>query len=1604
MNNQSTVSYIQLPETNLINTATRTYPFSGFACNEFNTNDNLNYFITSSIYPNFHHSYSQNSKCIYTKKYVEIIKYNVSNHSIVNNIIIGENNVNYPTAIGNKGSDNVVSCGIYNDKNMLYYIASNKYNCESSYSTDSSLVRIDLNTFNFIDRTIFRNFQNKSPFATYSYYEYKYIFAPTTSILLNDILWVSFGTNYGGIWKLNITETPVKLLDQYQKKYMVSNDDTVFKNTDISNTYETNIREIKKSFIIKEKQEIYFIEDTGYSDAKILIINYSKPLNDNTTQIKILDGINYISDIKIDKNNQFIYVVSGSLNSELYKLDFNFDKVSLNMFCDIDFLKFPSEWGVITNIQLDLKTGYIYAIISTRYPYYGIVKINIKDMKLDMNSYSEFYNIVNFETYSYNIYLQHTNITSLQDGKLIILGNQNTAQYLLVDVDLYGCAEGRGFSTNHCSICEQGKYSNKVGGICIDCPAGYANEDYESSECEKCSKGQFTNGVHTIYCNDCPAGYYNEFEGQNNCKSCSRGKYSIVSSSSNKDDCLNCDDGKISNSGDITCIFCQTGRWTNDGILCKNCTHGKYSNAIGLISDDDCELCPIGKYNDLLGISNENNCKTCMNGKIGIIEGAKSNQSCIKCDIGMFKSSLYHCESCPNGWISINKENRCDQCPIGKWALDKHSCVDCPKGKYSFSLGLIDHTECLLCSKGKYQPLTGQITENSCLHCPDGKIGTIKGAISNKSCVACDSGRFKSNDIDCDECPNGWISTYLREFCVICQRGMYNNLNKNFCEKCPQGRYNEQEGAMTVDDCIKCDMGTWNNIDGQMFKDDCKGCLPGLYGNEMGMISIGSCKECPAGKFNENYGLAEVFNCKECSTGRYSIAGSLMCIPCQPGTFTITMGSPKCEYCPEGKYSRENSSYICNNCPENSEQNNKKTGCICSKNTYDTFYNYPDLNCIQCNNTFSCDKNTNIETIVLKENFWRNSKKSTNIYKCKNRYACKGGIIYNNSNDLCAEGSMGALCNVCKKGWAKDDGVCLKCPEHKGRTISLTVIIPVVSVIIIIFLIKTANPSNNKKEEVNGVVKIFMNYAQVFSLASSFEINWPSLIRYLFERAKEFSSPRVSFYSSDCAIGWSYYDKLLVYLILPLFYIIAVTIIIFLISLCYCSRKKKKIKQMRRHKSQIEIEEYEKNRPNCLTFFIAWEKTAIVVGTFLSWPTIVTKTLEVMNCEKIDDTYYLVRDYSVVCYDTKHYTYLSVAYASLILYGLGIPLLGFKLLYNYRYRLFDMQNRYDGSTPLSFLFLGYREKRWYYEFIIMGKKAGLIIMSVFLKSYPRYQIIAASLLVQISFFLHVFLRPYDTITSYGIICNRLESISLLSLVMTLSTGLFFGTIDSGYKLGTFEDVLIVILILCNGGISFYFLTYFIRLGFKSAKNQIKEHLSEDFKKNRIPCFLRCCNISHKNLQALKYWSYSTNDYNYGISLHNNLEKEIFANYYTEKKEKLNTLNSKLDNIKKRRVSVQLDKLRSDIQVMEKERCWQTIQNNRLYKTLKNITTKDKSSLSNEDKKNIKEIFKFYINQGIQYNEKMNNLYMNELTKMINDDDEFINEIVRDISNIEQIII
>jgi hypothetical protein len=94
------------------------------------------------------------------------------------------------------------------------------------------------------------------------------------------------------------------------------------------------------------------------------------------------------------------------------------------------------------------------------------------------------------------------------------------------------------------------------------------------------------------------------------------------------------------------------------------------------------------------------------------------------------------------------------------------------------------------------------------------------------------------------------------------------------------------------------------------------------------------------------------------------------------------------------------------------------------------------------------------------------------------------------------------------------------------------------------------------------------------------------------------------------------------------------------------------------------------------------------------------------------------------------------------------------------------------------------------------------------------------------------------------------------------------------------------------------------------------------------------------------------------------------------------------------LSVKLDKIRCEIQVMEKERCWQTIENNRLYATLKKIVMLNKSNLNEGELERLSEVFNLYITHGIDYNKKMDKLYMRELEGMVVGHEENVVEGIR----------
>ena len=54
-----------------------------------------------------------------------------------------------------------------------------------------------------------------------------------------------------------------------------------------------------------------------------------------------------------------------------------------------------------------------------------------------------------------------------------------------------------------------------------------------------------------------------------------KGKYSIVIGSDSIENCLDCEEGKVSNVGNTTCIFCELGEWAKEKKSCVKCPKGR---------------------------------------------------------------------------------------------------------------------------------------------------------------------------------------------------------------------------------------------------------------------------------------------------------------------------------------------------------------------------------------------------------------------------------------------------------------------------------------------------------------------------------------------------------------------------------------------------------------------------------------------------------------------------------------------------------------------------------------------------------------------------------------------------------------------------------------------------------------------------------------------------------------------------------------------------------------------------------------------------------------------------------------------------------------------
>ena len=85
---------------------------------------------------------------------------------------------------------------------------------------------------------------------------------------------------------------------------------------------------------------IHFISESTTNNARALSFNMSQNDYYNNSTITYLNGINDVMDIKMDYNDNRIYLLSGKLSSNLFRFDTSFNIIPISISCNVISVNF----------------------------------------------------------------------------------------------------------------------------------------------------------------------------------------------------------------------------------------------------------------------------------------------------------------------------------------------------------------------------------------------------------------------------------------------------------------------------------------------------------------------------------------------------------------------------------------------------------------------------------------------------------------------------------------------------------------------------------------------------------------------------------------------------------------------------------------------------------------------------------------------------------------------------------------------------------------------------------------------------------------------------------------------------------------------------------------------------------------------------------------------------------------------------------------------------------------------------------------------------------------------------------------------------------------
>ena len=126
---------------------------------------------------------------------------------------------------------------------------------------------------------------------------------------------------------------------------------------------------------------------------------------------------------------------------------------------------------------------------------------------------------------------------------------------------------------------------------------------------------------------------------------------------------------------------------------------------------------------------------------------------------------------------------------------------------------------------------------------------------------------------------------------------------------------------------------------------------------------------------------------------------------------------------------------------------------------------------------------------------------------------------------------------------------------------------------------------------------------------------------------------------------------------------------------------------------------------------------------------------------------------------------LGAALPSLLIWSIFAPAISLLFMIRYRYR----NHERIFLTNFGFMFRGFRSHVYFWEYVVLARKALIIISIEFLRNVVQgISALTILIILMLAFYAHFYFKPY--LTEY---LNILETIALSALLLHLSCGLYY---------------------------------------------------------------------------------------------------------------------------------------------------------------------------------------------------------------------------------------